>query len=76
MDPRIRIRTKMSWIRNTALEKKVLPMMREMMLVSTKVYTTLRLNEDEEEAFFSSRGNPVRFEHDRLIVLWHENLQS
>jgi hypothetical protein len=51
--------------------------MREMMLVRTKVYTTLRLKEDdEEEAFFSSRGNPVRFEHDRLIVLWHENLQS
>jgi hypothetical protein len=50
--------------------------MREMMLVRTKVYTTLRLKEDEE-AFFSSRGNPVtRLEHDRLIVLWHENLQS
>jgi hypothetical protein len=51
-------------------------MMREMMLVSTKVYTTLRLKEDDEAAFFSSRGNPVRLEHDRLIVLWHENLQS
>ncbi len=50
--------------------------MREMMLVSTKVYTTLRLKEDEVDPFFSSRGNPVRFEHDRLIELWHENLQS
>jgi len=50
-------------------------MMREMMLVSTNVYTTLRLKEDEPP-FLSSRGNPVRFVHERLIELWQENLQS
>ena len=50
-------------------------MMRERILVSTKVYTTLRLKYDEEP-FFSSRGSPDRFAHERLIVLWQENFQS
>jgi hypothetical protein len=50
-------------------------MMSERMLVSTNVYTTLRLKY-EDEPFFSSRGIPGRCEHERLNVLWQENFQS